>query len=831
MGRARAGNLRRALPYLAALREGRSGGQPRTRPPPRGAHARSAPLFTGIAVATLALGIGANTAIFSFVQGVLLAPLPYPEPERLVTVWENHTARGGPEQEWTGLAALEDWQAESRAFAGLAGFSGWQPNLTGAGEAERLPGLQVSDEYFQVLGIEPARGRAFAPAEGRSGAPRVVILTHELWRRRFGGDPRLLGGTIALNGEPHTVVGILAPGAEAPIGTTAEVFRPLRFDPAEPDYGNYYLRVIGRLREGLGAAAARDDMARVLTRIAERQPAAYRGVDALVLPLLDTVVGPAKRALLVLLAAVGLVLLIACANVAHLLLVRASARGREMAIRTALGAGRGQIVRQLLTESLLLAGAGGALGLLLGVWSIGLLRSLAPAEAPRLDGVGVDLPVFAFTLAVSVAAGLLFGLAPALQAARPDLVRSFKEGSRAAGSGRATRRLRGALVAGEVALSLTLLVAAGLLIQSFVRVLAVDPGFRPRDLLLARLALPDADYPEDAQVAAFYDQLLARLAQRPDVEAAAAVSLTPLSGSESDWNFLIEGQPLPEPGQEPATAYRAATPDYFRTMGIPMLRGRALAPEDRLGAPPVVVVNQTFAERWFAGRDPLGRRIRMGSLESEEPWSTIVGIAGDVHHRGLDQPPRDEVFLPHAQFPGRAMTLVLRAAGDPLALIPAVRAEVRALDRNVPVAEPEVMAEVVSSSVATSRFTTALLLAFAAIALLLAAVGIYGVTAYTVAQRAQEIGVRMALGADRRRVLVLVVRQGMAPILAGIAAGLAGAFAATRALSSMLFEVSPQDPRTFAGVALLLAAVALLANVLPAREATEVQPVVALRNE
>ncbi len=790
-----------------------------------------APLFTAVAAGTLALGIGANTAIFSFVQGVLLEPLPYPRPERLLTVWEDHTGRGGPEQEWTGLSALEDWQAESRPFQGLAGFAGWGPNLTGAGEAERLAGLAVSDEYFQVLGVEPAYGRVFLPAEGLAGAERVVVLSDALWRQRFGADPALLGRAILLNGEPHSVVGILPAGAAAPIGTTAAVFRPLRHDSTQPDYGNYYIRVIGRLRPGMSAEAARGDMERVFAALAERQPESYRDVRPRLLPLLDTVVGPAKRALLVLFGAVGLVLLIACANVAHLLLVRASARGREMAIRSALGARRRQIVRQLMTESLLLAGGGGALGLLLGTWGIGLLRALAPAGAPRLEGVGIDLPVFAFTLAASLLAGLLFGLVPALQAARPDLARSVKEGSRGAGSGTAARRLRGALVAGEVALSLTLLVAAGLLIQSFVRVLAVDPGFRPRNLLLARLALPDASYPEEAQVVSFYDQVLERLAARPGVEAAAAVSVAPLSGNETDWSFLIEGAPLPEPGHEPATPYRAATPGSFRALGIPVLRGRAIAPADRAGAPPVVVVNESFAERWFPGQDPLGRRIRMGGLDSERPWMTIVGLVGDVRHRGLDQPPRGEVFLPHAQLAAGAMTLVVRTAGDPLALVPALRAEVRALDRDVPLDGVETMEAVVASSVATSRFTTVLLLAFAGIALVLAAVGIYGVTAYTVAQRAHEIGVRMALGADRRRVLGLVVRQGMAPTLAGIALGLAGALAATRALGALLFEVTPHDPATFAGVAVLLAAVALLANILPARSATAVQPVAALREE
>ena len=785
------------------------------------------PGFTAIAVLTLALGVGANAAIFSVVDGVLLQPLPFPDADRLVAVWEDHQGRGGPEQEWTGAAGFRDWRAESRSFAGMTAYVGWRPNLTGRDEPERLEGGQVTPEYFAVLGVEPALGRAFLPEEEGVGAPRVVVLSDELWRRRFAAEADLLGTAISLNGEPHTVVGVLPPGFRAPL-IGGELWRPLQLDPAAGDRGNYFLRVIARLKPDVALETARADMAGVARGIAERFPDEKEGVTSALVPLHEQLVGNIRPALLVLLAAVGLVLLIACANVANLLLARAAARGREISVRTALGASRWRVVRQLLTESLVLAGGGGGLGLLLGIWGTDLLKRLAPPGSPRIEEVGVDLRVLGFTLAVALAAGLVFGLAPALQASRPDLAGSLKE--RAGGAGHGARRLRGALVMAEVALALTLLVSAGLLVKSFSRLLAVPGGFEPESVLAANLVLSSADYPESPAVAGFFAQLLERLAARPGIEATGAVSVAPLSGADTDTSFIIEGRTPPPPGREPTAWYRSVTPGYFQALGIPIVRGRGLTDADREGAPQAVLVNQAFVRQHFPHEDPLGRRIRPGG-DDEMPWSTIVGVVGDVRHRGLDQAPEVELYLSHAQFSARSMTLFVRTAGDPLRLAPELAAEVRALDGNLPVAGVTTMEAMVADSVAVPRFTTVLLAAFSAVALLLAAIGIYGVGAYSVAQRVQEIGVRMALGAGRREVLRLVVGQGMAPTLLGLGIGLAAAFWLTRAMSALLFGVSPTDPATFAAVAAALAAVALAANYLPARRATGISPVEALRGE
>ncbi|HEX9670255.1 MAG TPA: ADOP family duplicated permease, partial [Thermoanaerobaculia bacterium] len=538
--------------------------------------------------------------------------------------------------------------------------------------------------------------------------------------------------------------------------------------------------------------------------------------------------GPTRRAVLVLLGAVGLVLLIACANVANLLLAHASGRSREMAIRAAVGAQRRRVVRQLLTESLLLAAAGGAVGLLAGSWGTSLLRALAPPGVPRIEEIGMSLPVFGFTLAAALAAGLLFGLAPALQASRPDLTGALKAGTGGSGTTAAAGRLRRALVVGEVALALMLLVGAGLLIRSVAGMLRVDPGFAPEGVLVADLALPATDYADDARVAAFYEELLARVGRHPEVAAAGAVSVAPLSGNDTDVSFAVEGRPAPRPGDAPAVWYRIATPGYFRALGMALKRGRGFGPRDHAQAPRVVLVNETFAARFFPGEEAVGRRLKLGGAD-DAPWRTIVGLVADVKHRGLTLPAEAELYLPHAQTPAGAMTLVVRARRDPLALAPALRAELAALDPDLPLSTVAAMDEWVAASVASPRFTTALLVAFAGIALLLAAIGIYGVTAFAVAQRRQEIGVRMALGADRGRVVRLVVGQGMAPVLLGVCLGLAGAYALSRTLAALLFEVSPQDPSTFAGVVLLLVGVALLANLLPARSAAETEPVVALR--
>ena len=786
------------------------------------------PGFALVAIATLALGIGANTAIFSVVQGIVLEPLPYPASERLVTVWENHEARGGPASEWTGRANFVDWRVHNRVLDGLAVYSGWGPALTGDGVPEILAGEIVSFEYLSVLGVAPAIGRDFFAEEETPGGERVVVLGADLWKRRFGADPGIVGAGLTLNGEPATVVGVLPAGFRSPFNPGAEIWTVLTIEPGVGDRGNYYLRTLGRLRPGIDLDAAGADFARVARLVAEAHPDEYADVGATVTPLLDTIVGRGRPALLALMGAVGLVLLIACANVANLLLARATAREQEMAIRASLGAGRGRLVRQLLTESTVLALIGGGLGLLLGSWGTALLKTLAPSAAPRLDQVGLNLEVLLFTLTLALLTGVLFGLVPALQASRSDLAGTLRDGTRNAGGG--SNLLRGFLVIAEVALALTLLVGAGLLIRSFWLLTRVDPGFRPQQVMTANLALPRASYDTDEKTAAFYDRLTDRLAERPELAASGAVSVLPMApGGDSDVTITIEGRPPLAFADQLAAWYRQTTPGYFDAMGMRIVRGRGFSPRDRADSMPVVLVNETLARDFFPGEDPVGQRLKQGGPDSPDPWRTIVGIVGDVRYRGLGEETVDEIYLPQSQLPSRRMAVVLRPrsdAADPLAVL---RAEVEALDPDLPVFAPATMASLVADSVALPRFTTWLLMAFAALALTLAAIGIYGVLTYAVSQRTREIGVRMALGAERRHVVRLVVSRGLGLTLAGVGLGWLAAFAVSRFLEQLLFGVRPTDPGTFAVTAAVLLAVAALACWLPARRAARVDPVVSLR--
>ncbi|HVT61162.1 MAG TPA: ABC transporter permease [Thermoanaerobaculia bacterium] len=794
------------------------------------AQLRRRPGFTAVAVLTLALGIGANTAIWSVVQGVLLSPLRYPHPEQLMTVWENRAARGGPEQEFTGKAVFEDWRTGNQTFQAMAVFDDWQPTLTGRAEPEQLAGGLASDEYFTVLGVRPAMGRAFLPSDGRMGAPRVALLADALWRRRFDTDPAVLGKAIELDGETHTVVGVLPAGFKAPF-VQAEIWRPVQIEAAPQDRGNHYLRVIGRLRDGVEMPKAQADLRRVAAGIAERDPQYYSSVGVTLVSLHRQLVGVARSSLLVLLGAVGLVLLIACANVANLLLARATARAREVAVRTALGAGRARLVRQLLTESSLLALAGGAAGMILGSLGTSALRSLAPAQTPRLEEVTVDLRVLLFTLGLALATGLLFGLAPALHATRPDLASALKEGSHGAGMAHGGGRLRGFLVAGEVALALTLATGAGMLIHNFSGLLNVSPGIQPRNVLTANVSLPVARYKDPASQARFFTELLARLQARSGVVAAGAIPEAPFSGSDNDNAFTVEGQAPPAKGHEPDAWIRRVSPGYFQALGLAVVAGRPLSEQDRATSERVVVVNRTLQQRIFHGAAALGHRLRLGSVNSKQPWARIVGVVADVRHRGLDTEPEVEIYVPHEQLPAAAMTVVIKAAGDPLQMVPALRAEVRALDPNLPVSGIATMDELIANSLAVPRFVGLLLTVFAALALALAAVGIYGVTAYSVGQRRHEIGVRVALGAGRRQVVRTVLGRGMVPAAWGMLVGLGCAYAMSRAMGSLLSTVSPTDPTSFAGAALLLGGVSLIANYLPAQRAAATDAARALRTE
>jgi len=784
------------------------------------------PGFTIVAAGALALGIGANTAIFSVVNAVLLRPLPYPAPDELVQVWETR-----PRQNMASVEASPNeflaWAAEGRSFRHLAAVDFANYNLTGRGEPERVTAALVSAEYFPAFGVAPAAGRAFLAEEDQPGKENVVVLTHDFWQTRFGGDPSVLDQTVSLDGAACAVVGIMPRGFRLP--QDAKLARPIAFAPeARTRAGSHYLQVFGRLAGGVTREQAGAELSGIAARLEQTFASTNAGHGVVLVPLREQLVGDVRPALLVLLGAVGLVLLIACANLANLLLARAEGRRKEVAVRAALGASRWRIVRQLLAESVLLAAAGGGLGLLLAVWGVDLLVSLDPAGVQRVGEVALDAGVLAFTVALSLATGLVFGLAPALQASKTDFVETLKEGGRSSTGPARAGRLRGALVVSEVALTLVLLVGAGLLVKSFARLLDVDPGLDPRGVLTLDLSLPPAKYAERRQVAAFYERLLGEVAALPGVEVAGAVSVLPLGGDDNS-NFVeIEGRPPLAPGQALRAGRRNASPDYFRALRVPLKSGRALAPSDAADAPPAAVINEAMARAFFPGEDPVGKRLRTGD---NNPWVTIVGVVGDVRHRGLDVDTRPEMFFPHAQSPSRQMSLVVRSGGDPLALVGAVRERVRAVDKDQPVGNVKTMEAWVAESVASRRFAVLLLAAFALVAAGLAAVGIYGVVSYGVAQRTHELGLRLALGAQRSDVLRLVIRQGMKMTLVGAAVGLAAALALTRLMAGLLYGVSATDPLVFAGVALLLVAVALLACYVPARRATRVDPMVALRHE
>ncbi len=790
---------------------------------------RRSPGFATVAILTLALGIGATTAIFSVVNGVVLRPLPYGEPDRLYMVWEDKQLRGGPATEWTGRATFRDWRERNRAFEGMAAVNGWAPTLTGGDRPESLVGALVSPGYFSVLGRSPARGRGFAAEEEIPGAGNVVVLSHEIWQRRFGADPALLGSNLILNGESYRVVGILAPGFRPPVVAAAELFAPLPLDPELDDRGNYFLRVVGRLAPGVTVEAARADMQRVAASIAAQNPADYRDVGVTLEPLGGAIVGAARTPLLVLLGAVGLILLIACANVANLLLARGAAREREVAVRSALGAGRRRLVRQLLTESLVLAACGGLAGLALGTWGTELLVRMAPPGTPRVQAIGMHPAVFLFAALATLGTGLLFGLAPALGLARRRAAEVLREGGRGVeGGGRG--RLRGALVVTELALGVALLVGAGLLLRSFAELRSVDPGFRVENMLSARLIFPAADY-DGPGIAGFLEGLERDLNARPGVEGAGLVSVLPLSGNVSDVSFGIEGR-LPAEGEEPAADLRRATPGFFRTMGIPLVRGRTFDERDREGADPVAVISERMMREHFVGENPVGRRIKVGDVRNPDaPWFTVVGVVGSVRSRALDRVPEPEIYLSAFQYRARGMSVVLRGERRPEALAGTLRDAVASRDPAMPVAQLATLEELFANATAPQRFLSRLLGAFAGLGLLLGLVGIYGVMAYAVSRRTREIGVRIALGAGPRDVLGQVMRRGALLTVAGLAVGLLLALLASRALTGILYQVSPTDPLTVAAVTLLLGATALLACWIPARRATRVDPVDALRSE
>jgi putative ABC transport system permease protein len=808
----------------------------------------ASPGFTAVAVVTLALGIGANTAIFSVVDGVLLRRLPYDDPDRLVLLYQ---AKEATDRGSFSPADYFDVARESRSFAGLAAFAPRQFNLTGDGEPERIAGLAVSGGFFDVLGAKCRWGAGFTAgadaahaAHAADTAADQAVLAHGLWQRRFGGDPALVGRTVRLDAGPVTVVGVLPPGFRFAPDRDAELFVRNATDlpppPLPPDEdlravrGLHWFQVLGRLAPGVELSSARAEVEGIGHRLAAAPPETNAARDLVTVSLRDELVGGLRPALLTLLAAVGLVLLIACTNVANLLLARALARGRELAIRSTLGAGPFRLLRQLLAESLLLALAGGGLGLVLGYWGVEALVRLAPPDLAGLAEITLDHRVLAFTAAVALASVLVFGLVPAWLLSRPDSQAALKEGGRATAGAR-TGLLRSLLVVAETALALVLLVGAGLLVRSFVALQAVDPGFDPDRVLTFSVAVPPAKYAEPARVAAFYQEAYDRLRALPGVESAGGVLTLPFAGSAAALAFSIEGEPDPPPGEERDAGYQVTGGGYFRTLRIPVVAGRDLEPSDGErgeggeGGRRVAVVNRAMARKYFPGTDPIGRRITFDDAD-EGGWMTVVGVVGDVRHFALDQPVRPEVYVPLAQDPWPFTTFVLRTTGDPMTLGEAARRAILEVDPDQPISRLRPMTAYLAESVAQRRFVLLLIGLFAAVAAVLAALGIYGVVAHSVTQRTHEIGIRMALGAGKRSVLADVLGRGMALAGLGVAAGAAAALAATRLLASLLYGVGAADPPTYAGVALLLAAVALVATLLPARRASRVEPMVALRH-
>jgi putative ABC transport system permease protein len=786
------------------------------------------PGFTLIAVFTLALGIGANTAIFSVVNAVLLRPLPFAEPERVMWLWDTQP------QLPTAPASLPDfldWKDQNRSFEYLAAFQSGSMFLdAGDGTVDTPAGL-VIPEMFPLFRVSPILGRTFTAEEILPGRTRVVVLSYALWQNRFGSDPNVIGRTTQLSGAPHTIIGVMPEGFSFP--NNAEFWRPLAIDPKQLDRGPHYLRVVGRLKSGVTQAQAQAEMSALSARLAQQYPEKIAGHGVKLEPLRDVIVGDIGTPLYILLGAVGFVLLIACANVANLLLARVGVRQKEIAVRAALGATRLRIVRQLLTESILLAVGGGAAGLLSAIWGVHWLVSFGPDTIPRMREIAVDPRMAAFTLLISVATGVLFGLAPALQASRPGLADALKESARAS-AGVHRNRLRSALVISEVALSLVLLIGAGLMIRSFAILSQVDPGFNAARVLTMGVTLLRSKYPEDERVAQFFSQLLEQAATTPGVASAAAVSGLPLAGDNTSDYFTVEGRPPIAREARPLTEYRIVTPRYFESMGIPLLAGRDFAATDTKQAPNVVIINQAFAERHFAGENPIGQRISLQGQE-RDPLQ-IIGVVGNVRHFGLDAPPVPEAFVPFLQDPlsktyQRSLTIVARTESNPAAVAGSLRTALTALDKSLPVYALKPMTEYLRDSLMRRRFNLILLSVFGGVALVLAAVGIYGVISYGVTQRTHEIGIRLALGAQTRDVLTLVVRQGTMLALGGVALGLLAALALTRLMKTLLFGVSVTDPLTFAAIALLLISVAFLACWLPARRATKVDPMTALRHE
>ena len=786
------------------------------------------PMFSLLVILTLGLGVGANSAIFSVVNGTLLTPLPYPGSERIVTLWEDFSTQGGPSQEWIEVPNFFEWKEHSRSFETMSAYGFNQVNLILGDEAEVVTGAGVSHDFFRTFGVELALGREFSPEEDSPGAEPVVILSHDLWEERLGADSQILGRPLLINDQPTTVVGILPQGFQIPLANQVGVWQPVRISPTSHGRGSFFLQAIGRLKEGVPLERARAEMNVIMQRIGQEFPE-DAGVTMQVIPLLDLIMQPVHTSLWALMAAVFLVLLIACANVANLILSRTVSRQREMAVRAALGARRQRLIRQLLSESVLLSLLGGGLGLLLGLLGCDLLISRAPTSVPRLDEVGLNTTVLFFTFGVSLFSAVVFGMAPALHGSRSDLNVALNAGGREARGPASGNRLRSVLIVAEVALVLTLLVGSGLLLRSFSRLQEVDPGFRPQGLLSTGLSLSSSRFPKAEDLRGFVLTLASGLEGNVGVDSVSGVSVLPMGGTDSDTGFTIEGRPAPiRPQDEPIAWYRRTLPNYFSAMGIPLLQGRDFRATDHANAAGVVIISEVTGERYWPGESALGKRIRFGD---DGDWNTIVGIVPGIRHRALNQPPRPELYFPFSQRPGRFVNLIVKTQLPPTAAAELIRAAIREKVPGLPMPAVVGMDDLVEASIGQDRFIMGLTSGFAALAVILASVGIYGVISYSVSQRTYEMGLRMALGAPRSAVLGIVMRQGLLLTGLGITLGVGLSLWATRFIASLLFNTSPTDMLTFLLTAAFLGSVALVACLVPAYRATRIDPLNALRAE
>ena len=791
------------------------------------------PASTLVALITLALGIGVNTAIFSVVDSILLRPLPFKDSERVVSIWEQGLGQGISQNE-VAPANFFDLRNQTHVFEGIGAHGPQDVNLTGDGDPERLNGELVTANVLSLLGVEPALGRTFLTNEDQLGQHRVVVLSDALWQRRFNRDPSIVNRNIILNGESFTVVGVMPRGFFFPANET-ELWVPWAMESEQASgRGDHYLRLVARLKPGATLSQASAEVAAIGQRLAAEYPKTNEGLSFIVNSLHQDYVGDLRSPILIMFAAVGLVLLIACANVANLLLAQATTRRRELAIRIALGARRWTIVRQLLTESLLIASAGGVLAVLGALWGVQALAKLLPDSLSKLQNVGVDARVLLFTFGVSVLTALVFGGVPALLAARAKPGETLSDVARDTGGGTAGRHVRRMLVVSEVALAVVLLVGAGLLIRTFQLLRQVNTGFSTANVLTMKMVLPMPKYAKPEARRAFYDEVLRRVDELPGIESAGMITFLPLSFSGMNFSFSVEGQPSPSDMKLPFALYRVVSPDYFRTMGIQLQRGRFFNPHDSPDSQPVILISRQLAERYWPGEDPTGKRLKIGPLDSPNPWLTVVGVVADVRQAGLYGDPRMDLYAPYAQ-DRRAFIaprdLVLRTKGDAASVASAVRQAVWSVDKDQPVTNVRTMDQVFAAAISQERFQALLLGLFAVLALVLACVGLYGVISYSVAHRTHEIGVRMALGARPGDVLKLVLRQGMWLTIVGLVVGIAIGSVATRVLTDMLFGVTPRDPLTFVGVPALLLLVAFLACYIPARRATRIDPLVALRYE